>query len=196
MRLSPIAIILVTVLVTKMSASSPQQASMPTDAYVTSEGIASTFFDFYYPFPKSFAPDTKTLEGMLWKQQKLSWLATSSILVSAFSEHPAPGERNGVIIVAHRNARVRTRDSAAAYETTLTTVLAREGWKIVRGPVRYNAAKHEFFRSDFTNTRVFESSVCISLRGYILEFLFIGKSRDEVNTLVGSLDRLRFQDQN
>ena len=116
-------------------------------------------------------------------------------LLAVFERPPAaPGEtiNSAVVIGAEPLANYHGIKTAADYLNPIGELAQNRGFKIVNQPYGFAVGPKQLARADFSKERgkltMWQSSLVMIEKGYIVSFTFIGGSEDEVGELVANLN--------
>ena len=119
---------------------------------------------------------------------------SSKTLLAVFERPPAaPGETidSAVVIAAEPLANYHGVKIAADYLNPISELAENRGFKVVSQPYAFAVGTKQLARADFNKERgklmMWQSSLVMIEKGYIVSFTFIGGSEDEVNDLIGRL---------
>jgi hypothetical protein len=119
---------------------------------------------------------------------------SSKTLLAVFERPPgAPGETidSAVVIAAEPLANYHGIKTAADYLNPISELAENRGFKVVNQPYAFAAGTKQLARADFSKERgklrMWQSSLVMIEKGYIVSFTFIGGSEDEVDDLIGNL---------
>lgn len=120
----------------------------------------------------------------------------SKTLLAVFERPPAaPGEtiNSAVVIAAEPLANYHGIKTAADYLNPIGELAQNRGFKVVNEPYEFAVGPKQLARADFNKERdklmMWQSSLVMIEKGYIVSFTFIGGSEEEVSDLI---ERLRF----
>jgi hypothetical protein len=120
--------------------------------------------------------------------------AKSRTLLAIFSRPPgAPGEtiNSAVVIVAESLANYHGVRTAADYFGPISELAEQRGFKVVNEPYSFAVGAKPLVRGDFSKDRgkltMWQSSLVMIEKGYIVSFTFVGGGEDEVESLVEGL---------
>ena len=167
------------------------------------------------PISKSSAPDPGTLRDGIYHNPTfgfsyklpLTWVdrtadmkqdspptAGSQLLLAAFSRPPeAAGEsiNAAVIIAAESVSNYPGLKNAAEYFEPLTTATTGKGFKVVNEPYEFSVGGRMLVRSDFSREegpqKMYQSSLAILQKGYIVSFTVVAGSEDDADALLKNL---------
>jgi hypothetical protein len=115
-------------------------------------------------------------------------------LLAVFERPPgAPGDsiNSAVVIVAESLADYRGIKTAADYFGPITELNEQRGFKVENEPYAFSIGARKLVRGDFSKERgkvnMWQSSLVMIEKGYIVSFTFVGGSEDEVESLIGNL---------
>jgi len=118
----------------------------------------------------------------------------SGILLAVFERPPAaPGDtiNSAVVIVAESLADYHGIKTAADYFGPITELAEQRGFKVENAPHAVSVGKKQLIRGDFSKERgkltMWQSSLVMIEKGYIVSFTFVGGSEEEVEGLVQNL---------
>ncbi len=120
--------------------------------------------------------------------------AKSETLLAVFERPPgAPGDsiNSAVVIAAESLSNYHGIKTAADYFGPITELAEQRGFKLVNEPHEFPVGTKQLVRGDFSKERgkltMWQSSLVMIEKGYIVSFTFVGGSEDEVEELIGSL---------
>lgn len=120
--------------------------------------------------------------------------AKPETLLAIFERPPgAPGETidSAVVIAAEPLANYHGVKQASDYFGPITELAEQRGFKVVNEPYLFSSGAKKLVRGDFSKPRgnltMWQSSLVMIEKGYIVSFTFIGGDEDEVGELIGSL---------
>jgi hypothetical protein len=118
----------------------------------------------------------------------------SETLLAAFERPPgAPGEtiNSAAVIAAEPLANYRGVKQASDYFGPIIELAEQRGFKVENEPYKVTIGAVELVRGDFRKPRgslsMWQSSLALIEKGYIVSFTFVGGSEDEVEELVENL---------
>ena len=116
------------------------------------------------------------------------------VLLAAFSRPPeARGEdvNSSILIAAERAEAYPGLKEAAQYFGPVTEVAKEQGFEVINEPYEFAVGTKRVVRSDFqrdVGTRMmWQSTLVILERGYVVSLTFLGGNEDEVKELVQGL---------
>jgi hypothetical protein len=119
---------------------------------------------------------------------------SSKTLLAVFERPPAaPGEtiNSAVVIAAEPLANYHGIKTAADYFSPITELAEQRGFKVVNEPHVFALGAKQLVRGDYSKEHgkltMWQSSLVMIEKGYIVSFTFIGGSEDEVNDLISDL---------
>lgn len=155
------------------TADMQQDESLPDQ----SQGLES-------PNPTSAVPD----------HPELASSASSETLLAVFERPPAaPGDtiNSAVVIAAEPLANYHGIKIAADYLNPISEIAAQRGFKVVNQPYSFELGTKRLARADFSKDRgkliMWQSSLVMIEKGYIVSFTFVGGSENEVDELIEKL---------
>jgi hypothetical protein len=115
-------------------------------------------------------------------------------LLAMFERPPgAPGDtiNSAVVIVAESLAGYHGIKTAADYFGPIMELNEQRGFKVENEPYTFSIGARKLVRGDFSKERgkvtMWQSSLVMIEKGYIVSFTFVGGSEDEVESLIGNL---------
>ena len=127
-------------------------------------------------------------------QPKPASSASSQTLLAVFERPPAaPGEtiNSAAVIAAEPLANYHGIKSAADYLNPISELAEQRGFKVANQPYASSVGTKQLARADFSKDRgkltMWQSSLVMIDKGYIVSFTFVGGSEDEINDLIGKL---------
>jgi hypothetical protein len=115
-------------------------------------------------------------------------------LLAVFERPPAaPGDtiNSAVVILAESLADYHGIKTAADYFGPITELAEQRGFKVENEPQAFAVGSKQLVRGDFSKERskltMWQSSLVMIDKGYIVSFTFVGGSEDEVDELIGNL---------
>lgn len=120
--------------------------------------------------------------------------AKSLVLLAVFERPPeATGStiNSAIVIAAEKISQYSGLKTAVDYFGPITELATAKGFKVVNEPYEFPVDAKPLVRSDFSKPRasltMFQSSLVLLEKGYLVSFTFIGGSEDEVNGLIENL---------
>jgi len=147
------------------------------------------FFSFSYKLPYGWVDRTSEMSAGAEAEK-------SMVLLSAFERPPeAKGEdvNSAVVIAAESVGSYPGLKSAAEYFGPLTELTTSKGFKVANEPHDFAVAAKSLVRGDFSrdgSPPMYQSSLVLLQKGYVVSFTFVGGSEDEVNGLIENLSFL------
>jgi hypothetical protein len=127
-------------------------------------------------------------------QSKPASSDSSKTLLAVFERPPgATGDtiNSAVVIAAEPLANYHGIKTAADYLNPISELAENRGFKVVNQPDAFAVGTKQLARADFNKERgklmMWQSSLVMIEKGYIVSFTFIGGSEDEVDELIGRL---------
>lgn len=118
----------------------------------------------------------------------------SETLMAVFERPPgATGEtiNSAVVIAAESLADYDGVKQASDYFGPISELAEQRGFKTVSGPYYFSVGAKQLVRSDFSKERgkvtMWQSSLVMIDKGYIVSFTFVAGSEDEIEDLTGKL---------
>lgn len=120
--------------------------------------------------------------------------AKSETLLAVFERPPgAPGEtiNSAVIVAAEPLSSYHGIKQPSDYLGPISELAEQRGFKIVNEPYSFSIAAKQLVRGDFSKERgkltMWQSSLVMIDKGYIVSFTFVAGSEDESQALIGNL---------
>ena|SRR5437879_5180062 len=120
--------------------------------------------------------------------------AKGETLLAVFERPPgAPGDsiNSAVVIAAESLSNYHGIKTAADYFGPITELAEQRGFNLVSEPHEFPVGTRQFVRGDFSQERgkltMWQSSLVMIEKGYIVSFTFVGGSEDEVEELIERL---------
>ena len=127
-------------------------------------------------------------------QPKPASSASSETLLAVFERPPAaPGDtiNSAVVIAAEPLANYHGIKSAADYLNPISELAEQRGFKVANPPYAFLLGTKQLARADFSKDRgkltMWQSSLVMIEKGYIVSFTFVGGSESEIDDLIGKL---------
>jgi len=127
-------------------------------------------------------------------QPKPASSASSETLLAVFERPPAaPGDtiNSAVVIAAEPLANYHGIKSSADYLNPISELAEQRGFKVANPPYAFLLGTKQLARADFSKDRgkltMWQSSLVMIEKGYIVSFTFVGGSEDEIDELIGKL---------
>jgi hypothetical protein len=124
--------------------------------------------------------------------------AGSETLLAVFERPPsAPGDtiNSAVVIAAEPLANYHGIKTASDYFGAINELADQRGFKAVSDPYSFSVGTKQLVRGDFTKERgkliMWQSSLAMIERGYIVSFTFIADAEGEANDLIANLNFAR-----
>jgi hypothetical protein len=115
-------------------------------------------------------------------------------LLAMFERPPGvPGDtiNSAVVIVAESLADYHGIKTAADYFGPIMELNEQRGFKVENEPYAVSIGTRKLVRGDFSKERgkvtMWQSSLVMIEKGYIVSFTFVGGSEDEIESLIGNL---------
>jgi hypothetical protein len=149
----------------------------------------NTYFGFAYKLPYGWVERTEQMREGSGDPSK------SMVLLSAFERPPqAEGDtvNSAVLIAAESVSSYPGLKTAADYFGPLTEVTSAKGFKVVKEPNDVQVGTKQLVRSDFSKEvdklTMYQASLVMLERGYVVSFTFLGASEDDVDELIEGLN--------
>ncbi len=130
-------------------------------------------------------------------QAKPASSASSETLLAVFERPPAaPGDtiNSAVVIAAEPLANYHGIKTAADYLNPIGELAEQRGFKVVNQPYASSIGTKQLARADFSKDRdargkltMWQSSLVMIEKGYIVSFTFVGGNQEEVDDLIANL---------
>src|SRR5713101_3445702 len=193
MRVSSRFLLVLGLLIASASAQGPSakpkaapNASPQSCGRLTDDVLKCPRFGFTYKVPFGWVDRTDDM------QQDAD--AKGETLLAVFERPPgAPGDsiNSAVVIAAESLSNYHGIKTAADYFGPITELAEQDGFKLINEPHEFPLGTKQLVRGDFSKERgkltMWQSSLVIIEKGYIVSFTFVGGSEDEVEELIGSL---------
>jgi hypothetical protein len=169
-------------------------APSPDEGTVNGNRYTSHYFAFTYVFPEQF----EVMEDLMEGQEDAAKQAF--VLLAAYAP-PAAGEnRQGVVIFADRLEQDSGgSDWALKYFENLGKLVATRGAHLIVANHKYLFAGKKFLRADLHRDGEGEGlqAILVTLdRGYALGFQFVASTEKQIDSMIESLNTLRFAPKN
>jgi hypothetical protein len=185
----------------KSATTTPKQTCGP----IANETLKCQRFGFTYKVPFGWVDRTDDMEGepesanpeQGKSESTKSEQAKPETLLAIFERPPAaPGDtiNSAVVIAAESLANYHGIKTAADYFGPIIELAEQRGFKVVNEPYQFISGAKQLVRADFSKQRgtltMWQSSLVMIDKGFIVSFTFIAGSEDELDELV---ERLRFR---
>jgi hypothetical protein len=144
--------------------------------------------------PDQSANESSKLTSPAADQPKPASSDSSKTLLAVFERPPgAPGEtiNSAVVIAAEPLTNYHGIKTAADYFSAITELAEQRGFKVINEPHVFALGAKQLVRGDYSKERgkltMWQSSLVMIEKGYIVSFTFIGGGEDEVNDLIRDL---------
>lgn len=162
------------------------------DSGATTDGIyRNSTFGFIYKIPFGWVDRTKEMTD---DSDENSAVSKSILLLAVFERPPeASGDsvNSAVVVAAESAASYPGLRSAEQYFGPLTELTKSKGLGVVNEPYDFRVGETQLVRGDFSkplgNLTMYQSTLVVIEKGYVVSFTFIGGSEDEVDQLMESL---------
>ena len=180
-------------------AQKPKPASEPNiraqNCDPISEGLLKcSRFGFTYKLPYGWVDRTDDMREELDGEQG-NTADKSQTLLAIFNRPPgAPGEtiNSAVVIAAESLTDYHGIKTAADYFGPIGELAQQRGFKVVNEPYAVAISAKQLVRGDFSKERgkltMWQSSLVMIDKGYIVSFTFVSGSEDEIEELIGDLN--------
>jgi hypothetical protein len=126
--------------------------------------------------------------------QTLASSAGSVTLLAVFERPPgAPGDtiNSAAVVAAEPLGNYPGLKTAADYFGPLSELAEQRGFKVVHEPYWFAIGSKQLVRGEFSKARgklaMWQSSLVMIEKGYVVSFTFLGGSEDELEELIGAL---------
>jgi hypothetical protein len=166
--------------------------SSPDPGSITNGVYRSSTFGFTYKIPFAWVDRTKEMSD---DSSADANAAKKSILLLAVFEHPpeaaSESVNSAVVVAAEPTSSYPGLQNAAQYFGPLSELTKSKGLKVVNEPYDYSVGTRELVRGDFSkplgNLTMYQSTLAMIDKGYMVSFTFIGGSDEEVDELAEGL---------
>ncbi|PYX86774.1 MAG: hypothetical protein DMG68_14295 [Acidobacteria bacterium] len=148
----------------------------------------NSYFGFSYKLPYGWVDRTEQMRLDSGDPSK------SLLLLSAFERPPqAEGDNvnSAVLIAAETVSSYPGLKNAVDYFGPLTEVTTSKGFKVVNEPYAVQVGTKQLVRSDFSReagkVTMYQASLAMLERGFIVSFTFLGGTEDEIDGLIEGL---------
>jgi hypothetical protein len=176
----------------KSATTTASQACGP----IASDILKCRRFGFTYGVPFGWVDRTDDMKDEAESAQSGSAKDNSETLLAIFERPPAaPGDtiNSAVVIAAESLANYHGIKIAADYFGAITELAEQRGFKVVNEPYEFISGAKQLVRGDFSKQRgqlsMWQSSLVMIDKGFIVSFTFIAGSEDELDELI---ERLHF----
>jgi hypothetical protein len=142
---------------------------------------------FSYKIPYGFVDRTQDM-------QEGSEAGKSQVLLSTFERPPgAPGNTvdSAVVIAAESVSSYPGLKNATDYFGPLTELTTSKGFKVLNDPYEFPVDAKPIIRADYVKKEsgltIQQSSLVMVAKGYVISFMFVGGSEEEVTELIEGL---------
>ncbi|MGH9517488.1 MAG: hypothetical protein ACRD3P_17610 [Terriglobales bacterium] len=143
---------------------------------------------------QSANPESSSTSTPPVDRPKASSSEPAETLLAVFERPPAaPGDtiNSAVVIAAEPLANYHGIKTAADYLNPISELAQNRGFKVVNEPYEFAVGSKRLARADFNKERgklmMWQSSLVMIEKGYIVSFTFIGGTEEEVDDLIGNL---------
>lgn len=177
--------------------------SPPPDSGALADSVYhNRTFAFSYKVPfgwvdrtSEMRPENGDAGGSTGEDARTSTSSSKSLLLLSVFERPpqAAGDtvNSSVLIAAESVSTYPGLKDASQYFGPLTEVTSSKGFKVVNEPydvdIRGGRLVRADFRKELGKVTMFQSTVAMIEKGYVVSFTFIGASEDEVEDLIENL---------
>ena len=165
-------------------------ALSPDEGTVDHNQYTSDYFAFTYLFPEQFEVMEDLMEGEEDEAKQ------AFVLLAAYAPPAEDGNRQGIVIFADKLDQAgHEAGNPSGYFAKLTGLLEKDGAKLVVANQEYTFAGKRFMRANLRRPGEGEGiqAILVTLdRGYALGFQFVGPTEAEIDSLIDSLNTLKF----
>lgn len=140
------------------------------------------------------SPSPPATEGSERKGSTAQNTAKSETLLAIFERPPrTPGETidSAVVIAAEPLANYPAVKQAADYFGPISELAEQRGFKVEEEPYAFSVGAKQLVRGDFSKARgkltMWQTSLVMIEKGYIVSFTFVAGSEDDAEELIGAL---------
>jgi hypothetical protein len=176
---------------TNDTASQPKSASCGP---IVSDVLKCPRFGFTFKVPFGWVDRTDEMQQEPETQQQSLPAGKSQTLLAIFERPPgAPGDtiNSAVAIAAESLADYHAVKQASDYFGPIAELAQQRGFKVENEPYTFSIGTKQLVRGDFSKARgkltMWQSSLVMIEKGYIVSFTFVGGSEDEVEELIAKL---------
>lgn len=167
----------------KPGTSAKTSAGVDPDEGSVENGVyTSDFFHFSYTLPEGFEVDEDFLGG---EEDQSN---TTFVLVAAQGPLSSEDRRDMVVIMADREAT-----TAEAYvEKVQRDYAQKQSFEILKPAYAVTLGGKAFYRADFRKEGTYQTAAFTMLKGYAVGFTIAAPNGDEMDTLLASLNSVKF----
>jgi hypothetical protein len=171
---------------------------------LTGQALKCPLYGFTYTVPFGWVDRTDDMQASATEpssddgQQAAQQPGKSETLLAIFERPPgATGEtiNSAVVIAAESLKDYRGIKGAADYLGPVSELAEQRGFKVVNDPYEFTAGTKRLARADYSKPRgkltMWQSTLVMIEKGYIISFTFVGGSEDEIDQLIGQLSFTR-----
>lgn len=143
---------------------------------------------------QSANPESPNATGSVSDQPQPTSSASAKTLLAVFERPPAASGdtiNSAVVVAAEPLANYHGIKTAADYLNPISELAEQRGFKVVNQPYASWLGTKQLARADFSKERgkltMWQSSLVMNEKSYIVSFTFIGGSQDEVDNLIANL---------
>ena len=165
---------------------SDQSNQSTPDGSVSGATFTSRFFGLTYSIPEGLLPQN----GRFQEHPNDPSHPSAKDFVLLVAAKPTKPYNN---VVIHAQSATRVKDGADYLEEVASTY-PRVGVTVLHGPEKETIAGETFFREDTYSPKgsFYQTQVCITSKGYVLDFVLSATNRADVEELFNSLNTIRF----
>ncbi len=177
--------------------SKPTATSVLDPGSITDGIYRNVSFGFSYKLPFGWVDRTNEMQDDSpdSAQDPTNKDPAKSVVLLAVFEQPPEAPRDainpGVVIAAESVSSYPGLKTAADYFEPLTQLTTDKGFKVVNEPREFPVGTKMLVRGDFSKEMgkltIYQTSLVMLGKGYVVSFTVIGGSEDEVNGLIENL---------
>ena len=192
-KISTVTLLVCTLQAQQAVKSAPPQPTVKLDPGAITDGVyRNSTFGFSYKAAFGWVDRTREMRE---DSDEDSNSAKKSVLLLATFERPpeATGDsvNSAVVVAAEEVASYPGLRSAEQYFGPLTELTKAKGLTVVNEPYEFQVGDKQLVRGDFSkalgNLTMYQSTLVMIEKGYVVSFTFIAGSEDEADQLVEGL---------
>jgi hypothetical protein len=197
-------LVLLATLAFGQQSKSPAKMAGGSCGPLTGQELKCPRFGFTYTVPFGWVDRTSDMQASATEpsgedgQQAAEQPEKSETLLAIFERPPgAAGETiNAAVVMAAESLKdYRGIKGAGDYLGPVSELAEQRGFKVVNEPYEFTAGARRLARADYSKERgkltMWQSTLVMIEKGYILSFTFVGGSEDEIDQLIGQLSFTR-----
>jgi hypothetical protein len=178
---------------TRRSPTRPENKSQACGP-ISDSALKCPRFGFSYKIPFGWVDRTDDMQGGDDSQQPNASSSKSQTLLAIFERPPAaPGEtiNSAVVIAAESVSDYHAVKQASDYLGPISELAEQRGFKSVSESYSFSVGAKQLVRADFSKERgkltMWQSSLVMIEKGYIVSFTFVSGGEDDVEELIRNL---------